>query len=210
LGLHTHFVTGIPLRLALSHILTQHSTSIPLPEPERYGFTHKKGVTQVSLGVDQTPLLPPEAGLNSNPGSYQSDEWGSQVGSWDFLGSFVQLEHTTSAGWERGSLPLRSTQSSGSWQRAWDVEPVTGGENTTLWILGKHPRNIAGGFRQRQKAPKLLGSKFIKPAATHWTRVQRLSPEKKGAFLIYHLEQVTETGSIARPIHNHMLFHWLL
>jgi hypothetical protein len=41
----------------------------------------QKGVTQVSLGVDQTPSLPPKAGLNLNLGSYQSDEWGSQVGS---------------------------------------------------------------------------------------------------------------------------------
>jgi hypothetical protein len=28
------------------------------------------------LGVDQIPLLPPEAGLNLNLGSYQSDEQG--------------------------------------------------------------------------------------------------------------------------------------
>jgi hypothetical protein len=41
------------------------------------------------LGVDQTPLLSPEAGLNSNPGSYQSDERGTQVHSQAFLGSFV-------------------------------------------------------------------------------------------------------------------------
>jgi hypothetical protein len=57
------------------------------------------------LGIDKTPLLCSEAGLNSNLGSYQSDEWGSQVGSRAFLGSFVQLELTSLIHWERGSLP---------------------------------------------------------------------------------------------------------
>jgi hypothetical protein len=31
------------------------------------------------LRIDQTPFLSPEAGLNLNPGSHQSDEWDSQV-----------------------------------------------------------------------------------------------------------------------------------
>jgi hypothetical protein len=43
LGLCTHFVTRLRIRLALSHTLTQHSTSSPLPEPERYSFTPKTG-----------------------------------------------------------------------------------------------------------------------------------------------------------------------
>jgi hypothetical protein len=42
-----------------------------------------------SLGGDQSLLLPPEAGLNLNLGSYQSDELGSQVGSQAFPGSFM-------------------------------------------------------------------------------------------------------------------------
>jgi hypothetical protein len=66
----------------------------------------QKGVTQVSLGVDQIPLLPPEAGLNLNLGPYQSDKWGSQVGSQAFPSSFVQPELASMACWERGSLSL--------------------------------------------------------------------------------------------------------
>jgi hypothetical protein len=80
LGFLTHFAAGPHLRLALSHNLTQHSTSTPLPG-HRDMVSPPKGVIQVSLGVDQTPSLPTKAGLNLNLGSYQSDEWGSQVGS---------------------------------------------------------------------------------------------------------------------------------
>jgi hypothetical protein len=47
------------------HTLTQHSISIMLSEPERHSFT-PKAVTRVSSRVHQTPLLPPEAGLNLN------------------------------------------------------------------------------------------------------------------------------------------------
>jgi hypothetical protein len=48
-------------------------------------------VTGESLGGDQSPLRPPEAGLNSNPGSYQSNEWCSPslVGSCASPGSVV-------------------------------------------------------------------------------------------------------------------------
>jgi hypothetical protein len=55
--------------------------------------------------VDQTPHLPPEADLNLNLGSYQSDEWGSQVGSQVFPGSLVQQKLTSLARQERVSLP---------------------------------------------------------------------------------------------------------
>jgi hypothetical protein len=60
----------------------------------------------MSLGVDQseTPQTP-EASLNLNPGSYQSDEWGSQVDSRAFPGSFVHPEVNSSSCCERGSLP---------------------------------------------------------------------------------------------------------
>jgi hypothetical protein len=67
------------LRVALSHTLTQHSTPTLLPE-QRDTVSPQKVVARVSLlGVDQTPLLPPKAGLNLNPGSYQSDEQGSKL-----------------------------------------------------------------------------------------------------------------------------------
>jgi hypothetical protein len=45
----------------------------PLPKPERPSFFSVR-VTWGSLGGDHSPLLPPKAGLNSNLGSYQSDE----------------------------------------------------------------------------------------------------------------------------------------
>jgi hypothetical protein len=57
----------------------------------------QKGGYSVSLGVDQAPLLPPNAGLNLNLVSYQSDKWDSQVGSQAFLGSSMQPELTSLA-----------------------------------------------------------------------------------------------------------------
>jgi hypothetical protein len=71
-----------------------------------------------------------------------------------------------------------------------------GGENTTFQIPDKAPRNVAGGFRQRLKGHQSPqeASLLSKLAATQWTQVQNLSPENKGGFHIYHLEQVTEMG----------------
>jgi hypothetical protein len=59
------------------------------------------------LGVDQSPLLPPETGLNLNLVSYQSDEQVSQFGSQAFLGSFVQMKLTSLVHWEKGFLRSR-------------------------------------------------------------------------------------------------------
>jgi hypothetical protein len=75
----------------------------------------------VSLGVYQTPLLPPESGLNLNPGSYQSDEQGSQAGSRAFPGSFVQLELTFQlAGREASFLWINTVE----WHLAEEALPV--------------------------------------------------------------------------------------
>jgi hypothetical protein len=54
---------------------------------------HPKYVIRGSLGGDQSPLLPPEAGLNLNPGSYQTDGQYSPpfTGSCDSPGSIVHL-----------------------------------------------------------------------------------------------------------------------
>jgi hypothetical protein len=128
-GLQIHFAGELHLRLTLSHTLTQHSTFTLLPEPERHGFIPKGGYSGVSLGVDQTYLLPPEAGLNSNLGSYQSYEQGSQDGSQTFPGSFVLLKLTSSVHWEKDSLPL-DQYISGTWQghltwQAGVTEPAT-------------------------------------------------------------------------------------
>jgi hypothetical protein len=48
---------------------------------------------------------------------------------------------------------------------------------------------------EAERAPKLLEASFLsRPAATQQTHVQRLSARTKGAFLICHVEQVTEMG----------------
>jgi hypothetical protein len=66
---HTH-------TLSHSTVLPPHSLNL-----EDMVSPPKRALLGCLLRVDQTPLLPPEAGLNLNPGFYQSDEWGSQVGS---------------------------------------------------------------------------------------------------------------------------------
>jgi hypothetical protein len=114
----------------------------------------------VSLGVDQTPLLPPEAGLNLNPSSYQSDEWGSQVGSWAFLGSFVQPEHTSSAHQEKGSLSQNNKVVPGR-----GSPPVRPGmlsqwqavENTILQIQDKPLEMLQEGSDRDWEGTKALG-----------------------------------------------------
>jgi hypothetical protein len=47
-GLHICFTAWLHLRLALSNILTEHSTSTPLPWPERHSFTPKDCYSGVS------------------------------------------------------------------------------------------------------------------------------------------------------------------
>jgi hypothetical protein len=61
------------------------------------------------VGGDQSPLLPPEAGLNLNPGSYQSDRQCSPslAGSCASPGSVVHLRPSP-------HLAERSSPSSGS------------------------------------------------------------------------------------------------
>jgi hypothetical protein len=73
LALEPGYISGLHI-----HTLTQHNTSTPLPELERHYFTPKRVLLCCLLRVDQTPLLLPKADLNLNPGSYQTDERGSQ------------------------------------------------------------------------------------------------------------------------------------
>jgi hypothetical protein len=49
-----------------------------------------------------------------------------------------------------------------------------GGENTTLQIPDEYPRNIVGWLKQKDRSPKLLGSKFIKQAGSD---LEDLSPK---------------------------------
>jgi hypothetical protein len=104
LGLCTRFVTGC-LRLTLQNTITQHrnsSCSLNMKDT----VSPQKGVTQMSLlGVDQSPLLSPDEGLNLNLSTYQSGEWDSQVDSWAFLRSFMKLDLASSDCQERDFLP---------------------------------------------------------------------------------------------------------
>jgi hypothetical protein len=72
------------------HMLSHNTVLPPSSLNLRDTVSPQKAVTRVPLlGVGQTLLLPPEADLNSNLGSYQSDERGSQHGSQAFQGSFL-------------------------------------------------------------------------------------------------------------------------
>jgi hypothetical protein len=54
-----------------------------------------------------------------------------------------------------------------------------------------------------------LGSKFSKQAGSDSADSHSKGElANKGGFPIHHLEWVTEMGSTACPIHNHVLFHW--
>jgi hypothetical protein len=54
-GLHSHFITRLLLRLTVSYILSQHSTSTRLPEPGRPGFAPKGGYKGVFGSWTDTP-----------------------------------------------------------------------------------------------------------------------------------------------------------
>jgi hypothetical protein len=169
LGFLTHFAAGQHLRLALSHILTHNTVLPPHCLDLRDMVLPQKGVTQVSLGVDQTPSLPPKAGLNLNLGSYQSDEWGSQVGSWAFLGSFVWPNPTSLVHWERGSLPSHQLSSCGAWQGqpSWGCWACDEEVKILLLNPGHEPLGMLQEVSDRDEAPKLFRSKFIKQARIH-------------------------------------------
>jgi hypothetical protein len=109
--------------------------------------------------------------LNLNPGSYQSDERGSQVDSQAFLGSFVQLELASSAHWERGSLPLDqhglvAPGRGGPPRGPGTLRQQQEGENTALQILDECPRNVVEGLRQRGHQNFQETSLLIRPATT--------------------------------------------
>jgi hypothetical protein len=132
-GLLTCFTAGL-LRLAFSNIRTQHSTSTPLPEPETHGFTSKMAVTRMShWEVINLPLLPPEAGLNSNLDSYQSDERCAPplAGSCASLGSVVH--------------PRPSPQPTGKMNPPFGSScPLALGGVSSQQSRGMHPRDKGG------------------------------------------------------------------
>jgi hypothetical protein len=186
LEIHTCFITRLRVRLALSH--SQSTVLTPRSLNWKNTVSPLKAVTRVSLGVDQTPHLPPNAGLNLNPDSYQSDEQGSQVGSWAFPGSCVQPELTSSACQSRGSLSWINTV---QWHLAGAAFLVFWGHKASDKEVKHHPpnprwtpRNVAGGLRQRLRGQQSFWEAGLlsKPAVTQRTHVQRPSPENKGGF----------------------------
>jgi hypothetical protein len=149
----------------------------PTPWTQKTQFHPQKAVTRMSLRVDQTPLLPPEAGLNLNLDSYQCNEQCFQFGSRAFPGSFVQLELTG-----REAPSPESTWSSGAWQ-AGEVEPTI-----RRW-KHHHPNPRWCPQKCCRRTQKLRGhqsfqeaSLLSKLAVTQQTHGQRLSPKNKGGF----------------------------
>jgi hypothetical protein len=127
-GLRIHFAAGLRLRLALSHThIAQYSTQ--LPEPERHGFTPKGSYRGVLLRVDQTPLLPPEADLNSNPGSYSLMSGAPKLIPKPFRVPLCDQNSPSLFAGREAPSPLINT-SGGAWQgqpskEARDAEPAT-------------------------------------------------------------------------------------
>jgi hypothetical protein len=149
-GLHTHFVTRLHLRLTLSHTFPQHSTSTLLPEPERYSFTPKKGITQVPFeSWSDSPTASwgrPEferqfqiaflpiwwAGL---PGWFPSPSgflWTTGTHLLGFLGERLPpLDQHSLVAPAEAALPGPET-----------LSQIQGGGNTTLQILAKPPEML--------------------------------------------------------------------
>jgi hypothetical protein len=64
-------------------------------------------------------------------------------------------------------------------------------------------------LRQRDRAPKLSGSKFIKQAGSHSVDSHpKAEPQNKGGFPI-PFRAGYRNGGRACLIHGHILFHWL-
>jgi hypothetical protein len=96
------------------------------------------------------------------------------------------------------------------------IQPVTDTERLESelifrWCNRIHVFTLLQEDSDRETGPQSFqeASLLSRPAANQQIWVQRLSVEKKGASLKYHLEQVTEIRGTACPIHGHILFHWL-
>jgi hypothetical protein len=142
-------ISWVKLNSPLTHRGVLHIFAL-LPEPERHGFTPKGGYLWC-LGGDQSPLLPPETGLNLNPVSYHSDKRcfppliGSCASPEDLL--CIQGLRPNSLGWWVPPLyptvlwHLVGSSPSGQgdapwWQGRWQM--------TISEILDNPPRNVVG------------------------------------------------------------------
>jgi hypothetical protein len=187
-GLHTHFIIRLRLRLALSHALTQHSTSALLSEPVRHGITPQKGGY---LGAFWELIGLPFCLLR------QAWIWtwaltSLMSGATRLVPEPYQVplcNQTHLLGWPGERLPPPDQHGPVApccppgrpgMLRWWQ-----GGENPTLQIPNDVPRNVAGGVRQRLRGHQSFweASLLSRSAATQLTHIQKLSPENKGAFL---------------------------
>jgi hypothetical protein len=150
----------------------------------------------LSLGIYQTSLLLPEAGLNSNPVSYQSDEQGSQVGSLTFHVSLCNQNSSPRFARREAPFPQINT-SSGTWQ-GWPSQQAGDTESATRrWKPALNPkqapRNVVGWLREMGHQSLQEASLLSKLAVTQWTLVQRVSPGNKDGFP-YLLFRVSQFG----------------
>jgi hypothetical protein len=69
---------------------------------------------------------------------------------------------------------------------------------------------VAGGLRQRDRARKLSGSKFIKQASSNSEdlRLNAAEPQEQMDLPYIPFRAGYRNGGTACPIHGHMLFHW--
>jgi hypothetical protein len=181
----TCFITRLSLRL--THFTHCHTAQYFHSTPRKWDM-----VSPQKRQLLQCLLI--QAGLNLNSSSYQSDEWGSQVGPWAFLGSFVQLELASLTCQERGSLP----QINIVW---WHLAVVALLVGQGCWASDKEiktPSSKSWSGPQKccrraqtetERAQKLSGSKFIKQAGSDSVE---LSPKAEpwemggGGFSLFH------------------------
>jgi hypothetical protein len=153
--------------------------------------------------------MPPKSGLNSNPDSYQS-ECGYQDGFQAFSVSFVWLTLAHLVHQERNSLPSDQYV---QWHLA-GIALLVGWEHwarnkevqTPLLNTGWAPRNVVGWLRQRDRAPKLSGSKFIKQSSSNSADSSpKTEPQEQRGLSLY----INRNWGIVSPMHGHILFHWV-
>jgi hypothetical protein len=216
-GFHTYFIIRLHLKPALSHMLTQHSTSAPLSEPGRHGFTPQKGHYSGVFGR-----------WSVSPFCLLKQAW---IWTWVLTSLMSGAPRLVP---EPFQIPLcnqssppqltgreapspESTWSGGTWHR----QPSQWARDTELetrrWK--HHPpnprqvhRNVSGGHRQRLRGHQSFwgASLLSKLAATKQTRVQRLSSENKGGLSYIPCRAgYRNGGATACSIHNHKLFHSL-
>jgi hypothetical protein len=180
-------------QLAFSYTLIQHHTSIPLPEPQKHGFTPKMVVTRMSHWEVIRSTSVSWGRPDFEPG-FLPVQWmysPSLPGSCTSLGSVVHLRPLTLIRWEDESpsgsnCPLAPGGIS-SWQSRGTHPSDKGGDNSPSPQSWMSPQEMLWGFASWDTGFEAISRKqcFIVPAQTQCTHVQRLSPRTKGSLLPY-------------------------